>query len=416
MRPDSHTELWHYRAGHASMARIKYMSEQEQYVERRFTIPAKEWSEEREKHLCKACGLGKATRHFKHTKVKRAQKKGELWHADFSGPFAPSIEGNQYMVVIVDSATRMTFVYFTKRRDDTTVIEMLQLFYDEVIRPIIAEDSSLLPIFMQTDNGEFESKKVNQFCTERGIIQRFTQPGHSSSNGLAEVQIRYIKESARSMMLHADLPQPYWQCAASHAVFVRNRMPNTYENKPVMDSLTLYTNKTCDYSLWRIWGSRAFVVPLTHSNDQVQRSNEGILVGLKGNQYKVYDPRMNKFLYSGNVTFDENVGNFAMQKLHASMQIPPNKAEYSLEHFTHLIGTVHLDPDELAYEVVNVRIQKGLIVVDRVPVISKIGKKRLPIDTIHALDALQYRVLGDDEARIAVGDDRSFTSQLSNKS
>ena len=320
------------------------------------------------------------------------------------------------MVVIVDSATRMTFVYFTKRRDDTTVIEMLQLFYDEVIRPIIAEDSSLLPIFLQTDNGEFESKKVNQFCTERGIIQRFTQPGHSSSNGLAEVQIRYIKESARSMMLHADLPQPYWQCAASHAVFVRNRMPNTYENKPVMDSLTLYTNKTCDYSLWRIWGSRAFVVPLTHSNDQVQRSNEGIFVGLKGNQYKVYDPRMNKFLYSGNVTFDENVGNFAMQKLHASMQIPPNKAEYSLEHFTHLIGTVHLDPDELAYEVVNVRIQKGLIVVDRVPVISKIGKKRLPIDTIHALDALQYRVLGDDEARIAVGDDRSFTSQLSNKS
>ena len=52
--------------------------------------------------------------------------------------------------------------------------------------------------------------------------------------------------------------------------------------------------------------------------------------------------------------------------------------------------------------------------VDRVPVISKIGI--LPIDTIHALDALQYRVLGDDEARIAVGDDRSFTSQLSNKS
>ena len=70
----------------------------------------------------------------------------------------------------VDSATRMTFVYFTKRRDDTTVIEMLQLFYDEVIRPIVAEDSSLLPIFLQTDNGEFETKKVNRFCTERGII------------------------------------------------------------------------------------------------------------------------------------------------------------------------------------------------------------------------------------------------------
>ena len=100
------------------------------------------------------------------------------------------------------------------------------------------------------------------------------------------------------------------------------------------------------------------MVPLRHSNDQVQRSNEGIFVGFKGDQYKVYDPRMNKFLYSGNVTFDENVGNFAMRKLHASMQILPNKAEYSLEHFTHLIGTVHLDPDELAYEVVNVRVHK----------------------------------------------------------
>ena len=69
------------------------------------------------------------------------------------------------------------------------------------------------------------------------------------------------------------------------------------------------------------------MIPLTHTNDQVQRSNEGIFVGLKGNQYKVYDPRMNKFLYSDNVTFDENVGNFAMQKLHASMQIPQIKTD-----------------------------------------------------------------------------------------
>ena len=85
------------------------------------------------------------------------------------------------MVVIVDSATRMTFVYFTKRRDDTIVIEMMQLFYDEVIRPIIAWDSSLLPIFLQTSNQEFETKKINRFCIERGIIQRLTQLGHSSS-------------------------------------------------------------------------------------------------------------------------------------------------------------------------------------------------------------------------------------------
>jgi len=57
-----------------------------------------------------------------------------------------------------------------------------------------------------------------------------------------------------------------------------------------------------------------------------------------------------------------------------------------------------------------------LIVVDGVPVISKIGERRLPIDTIHALGALRYRVLGGDEARIAVGDDRTFRSQLTNKS
>lgn len=48
-----------------------------------------------------------------------------------------------------------------------------------------------------------------------------------------------------------------------------------------------------------------------------------------------------------------------MEKLKALMQIQANKAD--LENLTHLIGTVHLDPDELAYEAVNVRIQKKLI-------------------------------------------------------
>ena len=41
-------------------------------------------------------------------------------------------------------------------------------------------------IFLQADNGEFESEKVKKYAFKNGIFQRFSSPYHNLSNGPVE--------------------------------------------------------------------------------------------------------------------------------------------------------------------------------------------------------------------------------------
>ena len=73
---------------------------------------------------------------------------------------------------------------------------------------------------IQGDNGELKSKVVKSYLMKSGIITRYTQPHHPEQNGMPERAFRTIYELAVSMLVHAGLPEPYWQFATEFACFM----------------------------------------------------------------------------------------------------------------------------------------------------------------------------------------------------
>lgn len=59
-----------------------------------------------------------------------------------------------------------------------------------------------------------------------GITTRFTQPHHPEQNGMPERAFRTIYERAVSMLVHAGLPEPYWQLATEYVCFISDITPN----------------------------------------------------------------------------------------------------------------------------------------------------------------------------------------------
>ena len=110
----------------------------------------------------------------------------------------------------------------------------------------------------------------------------------------------------------------------------------------------------------------------------------GIFVGYVDKTWRVFIPSLHKIVESGNVRFDESV----ITKPGGA--ILADNREYTVEEFKYLIGTQHIDPDDgLQYTVKCIRRYRGNIVVDRV-LSCDIGKSRVSVDTLYALDVASY--------------------------
>ncbi|CAI5977806.1 unnamed protein product [Closterium sp. NIES-65] len=80
--------------------------------------------------------------------------------------------------------------------------------------------------------GEFASDFLMDFCRGKGIHHAFTLPSSPQQNGIAERRIGLVMEVARTSMVHAATPQFLWPFAVRYVG---------------------------DASVFRVWGSRAFV-------------------------------------------------------------------------------------------------------------------------------------------------------------
>ena len=77
---------------------------------------------------------------------------------------------------------------------------------------------------IRTDNGgEFTSKEFEAHLTREGVRHELTVPKTPEQNGVAERMNRTLVETARSMLIHANLPHRFWAEALSTATYLRNR-------------------------------------------------------------------------------------------------------------------------------------------------------------------------------------------------
>ena len=93
---------------------------------------------------------------------------GGILHVDFSGPFEVSMQGNIYVVLFVDRATRLIVGIFVRNKNEDTAVEVMKKFIETNLSPPRFSGTDL--IFVQSDNGEMHSEKVRLYSWANGIF------------------------------------------------------------------------------------------------------------------------------------------------------------------------------------------------------------------------------------------------------
>ena len=161
-----------------------------------------------------------------------------------------SLGGSRYFVTFIDGKSKYVHVYFMSHNSEVT----------ELFKKIcnMAESQTERRIkFLRSDNGgEYRSKEMEKFQSERGIVWQTTIQYTPEQTGVAERVNRTILEIAKSMLSFEKLDKSFWAEAVSTAVYIRNRILSS--NDSVKPYEKWFGTKT-DVSNLRIFGCRAMV-------------------------------------------------------------------------------------------------------------------------------------------------------------
>ncbi|CAI7877723.1 unnamed protein product [Closterium sp. NIES-54] len=228
-------------------------------------------------------------------------------HMDVWGPARVRGQGHErYFLLVVDDYSRYTTVFPLRSKGDVT--EVL-IDWIRAARLQLRESfgSDFPGLRLHSDRGgEFSSARLGAFCRARGIRQTFTLPASPQQNGIAERRIGMVMDVARTSMIHAAAPHFLWPFAVQYAAHQLNLQPrvSVSETSPTLR----WTGKVGDASVFRVWGSRAFVRDL--SADKLSpRAVPCVFLGFPPDApgWQFYHPTSRRVLSSQDVTFDESV-------------------------------------------------------------------------------------------------------------
>ncbi|CAI7844390.1 unnamed protein product [Closterium sp. NIES-54] len=154
--------------------------------------------------------------------------------------------------------------------------------------------------------GEFSSDLLRDFCHGEGILQSFTLPDSPKQNGIAERRIGLVMEVARTSMIHAAAPHFLCPFVVWYAAHQLNLWPRVF--LPEISSTLHWTGQVGNASMFRVWGSRAFVRD-TSADKLSPRAIPCVFLGFPPDApgWQFYHPTLRRVFPSQDVTFDESV-------------------------------------------------------------------------------------------------------------
>ncbi|CAI7802144.1 unnamed protein product [Closterium sp. NIES-53] len=202
-------------------------------------------------------------------------------HMDVWGPARVSGQGRErYFLLVVDDYTRYTTVFLLRCKGE--VVDVLIPWICTVplqLRKRFGQDLPVLRLHSER-GGEFSSNLLREFCRGEGILQSFTLPESPQQNGIPERRIGLVMEL--NLWPRVSLP----------------------ETSPTLR----WTREFGDASVFRVWGSRAFVRD-TSADKLSARAIPCIFLGFVPDapSWQFYHPTSRRVLPSQDVTFDESV-------------------------------------------------------------------------------------------------------------
>ncbi|CAI7736228.1 unnamed protein product [Closterium sp. NIES-53] len=170
--------------------------------------------------------------------------------------------------------------------------------------------------------GEFSSDLLRDFCRGEGIFQSFTFLASPQQNEIAERRIGLVMEVARTSMIHTAAPHFLWPFAVRYAAHQINLWPRV--SLPETLPTLRWTGKVGDATVFRVWGSRAFVRK-TSADKLSVRAIPCIFLGFppEAHGWQFYHPTSRRVLPSQDVMFDESVPFYHLLPYRSAPLPPP---------------------------------------------------------------------------------------------
>ncbi|CAI7799796.1 unnamed protein product, partial [Closterium sp. NIES-53] len=227
-------------------------------------------------------------------------------HMDVWSPARVSEQGRErYFLLVVDDYTWYTTVFPLRSKGE--VVDVLIPWIRTVRLQLHERFGTDLPVLhLHPDRGgEFSSDLLRDFCRGEGILQSFTLLDSPQQNGIAERRIGLVMEVARTSMIHADAPHFLWSFAVWYAAHQLNLWPRV--SLPETSPTLRWTRKVGDASVFRVWGSCAFVRD-TSADKLSPRAIPCVFLGFVPDApgWQFYHPTSRRVLPSQDVTFDES--------------------------------------------------------------------------------------------------------------
>ena len=225
----------------------------------------------------------------------------DIVHVDLAYGDCVSIGGTRYALIIVDRATRYTWMFGLKSLAQEEIIKAfvkLQLTFGSLLRRLYtAFDHRLL------------SGQTELYLNQRGCNIPGAPASRQHQNGLVERQWQTLMSMARSFLSNRKIPRSYWWWAIRHCSQIINFFPCTVNDNKTTPLELVFGVKSDFSTLLPIFSTTYF----RHKNDG-SRARDGteakvlqaILLGRaeQADGYLLYSPYTKEFYVSGDVKID----------------------------------------------------------------------------------------------------------------
>ncbi|GJV91961.1 retrovirus-related pol polyprotein from transposon TNT 1-94 [Tanacetum coccineum] len=197
----TNTWLWHRRLSHLNFGAINHLA-------RHCLVRGLPKLKFEKDHLCSICVMGKSKKKPHKPKSEDTnQEKLYLWHMDLCGPMrGASVNGNKYIIVIVDDYSRFTWVKCLRTDNET----------------------------------EFVNQTLREYYEKVGISHETSVARAPQKNGVIERRNRTLIEAARIMLIYAKAQLFLWAEAVATAYFdkLTTMASEHYSSGPALHEMT----------------------------------------------------------------------------------------------------------------------------------------------------------------------------------
>jgi hypothetical protein len=288
--------LWHQRLGHPGSQIV------EQLVKTDGVRGMGKVQVSDSEKACTVCAAAKQTRESYPRSEHNASQPLQLIHSDLMFMPCEALEGEQYVMTVLDDNSRYSETVCLNRKNAAT---------DELIAVIsrLERQTGYQVKRVRTDQGT-EYYGFDDYCRSNGVVHELSATYTPEQNGRAERLNRTLIERVRALLVQFKAPKVLWAEAMQVANLVRNCVPAAGESKSPIEKMF---NIKPDVSRLRVFGCAASVHIPKKKRDKLDAvSIQGVFVGyakhskawrvLVSSGYGSWN-----ILESSNVTFIENI-------------------------------------------------------------------------------------------------------------